>query len=194
VLALGAALVVRFPWPRGSKVPVLLSYPALALCAGVGVPGLWRAGRVGKAACAAGLLGLLVPATVIGFAGALRARSPQADDAFREAAAWVRETTPGDAVLVDADDDLALAAGRRLLVAEGPPPPSWPAEVAALRRRCRDALVGGTALDGECAAHLRALGTPVFVVWRDAAADPAQSTGFRNERFAIAAWSPEPAP
>ncbi len=171
------ALAVRLPVPTDTKLVVQVFFP-LALLAGAGfLPGVARlAARRGRGFAAAVLalvFGVGPLLTVIGFAAdPSRGSDPHflETPAERRLDAWVRERTPVDAVLLDGGfrNLLTVRGQRRQYLASGYEPfvLGFPAAELALRTAVMQDLYGPGADLAADAEKLRALGAPVFVVYR----------------------------
>ncbi len=87
---------------------------------------------------------------------------------------WMRERTPGDAVVVDRDfRDLAMVRARRRLFLGTDQPPelaAFPRQELLRRQRVMADVFGGLVRPDSTVAGLRALGAPILVLYR--AEDP----------------------
>ena len=202
VLLVVVCLVIGFPGPRPWLAPVVLAHVPLSLAAGASVPGWWRrSGWPGRSVLSLLLLLILVSPTALGMRAVLRAEDPRdLRPEWAEAAAWLRESTPTNAVVVDAQPDLALAARRASLYGGESHQRGlgYEGSAAVLRKLTTLSLLQGQPLIATQTRFLEGLHAPIYVIRRPARPGlqtglPAGPSGgdevFHNPAFVITRWT-----
>jgi hypothetical protein len=201
VLCALVSLLMNWPAAESRVDSVILAHVPLALSAGVAVPFWWRRCRGWPRVPALLFLGLvLVVPTLQGVAGYLRLEDPRdSSPALAAAAEWMREQTEPDAVVVDGSPDLALAAGRRQLLARPHLAGRMGYPDLDDRRLGFVLLLRGGEIPNLIRRHLLALDAPLYVVHRLPEARSREisaefETVYENETVWILRWAPSARP
>ena len=162
------AVTVDLVTNNETKFAFLLIIPLCALAVG-GLDRMWRSRR-GRVVALVVVLSATVPLNVVYFSQAFRDASMfETSDTERAVYSWLKKQSP-DVVVIEADDNVRVPvlASRDTYWGTETYARNWgyPAEEMAARRKVRDAIFSAQGPSTADFIRLRALGRPVFVVYR----------------------------